>query len=470
MLPWVVSRICARADPQHLGTGRPSFRSTRNARKELASAAVLDLENAEQFRFYATAGGANPSLQDPASSKPEKLRRTAAVATIVLASVTWIGGLISLGLAQTGLPWCITLAATAGSAILSPARKARVLISASLHSAERQPVSFVESCACTYLAVSLLFFAWIVYHRLVKAPPITVTRQIVDIQLTSIADFQDKHELLPGTEAQESMRKRNSPAPVSSQGSLTAQSAPESVTARSQEAAEPAAETRPDGERAAISTPDRKTEPRAATPRQPAGRRSASQKLSPFKLTTPPARAVATAAEAEQFLLRSPPPTISPQATAAPAASRPSEGDNRPFMEEVSPPEMVELVDNDGDNSLHIWQPGGRSPGGTGSRSGLMDYLKELNRRIKAAWMPPRGESRQVEILFRIRKGGQLSMVKVVRTSGNPEADEAAIKSILGSAPFKQLPADYSMNYLDIRYSFNYNVDQLSEITGRAVH
>ncbi|MBI4533149.1 MAG: TonB C-terminal domain-containing protein, partial [Candidatus Melainabacteria bacterium] len=140
------------------------------------------------------------------------------------------------------------------------------------------------------------------------------------------------------------------------------------------------------------------------------------------------------------------------------------------FMQEVDPPELVELMDNEGNHGIHVWQPGGRSSGGTGAASELAKYLKELHKRIKAAWLPPRGQTRTTEILFRIRKTGDLVLVRVLHSSEDSQSDRQAIEAITASAPFSKLPPDCSLPYLDVKYTFNYSVDQLSEVHMQAVH
>jgi TonB family protein len=138
-------------------------------------------------------------------------------------------------------------------------------------------------------------------------------------------------------------------------------------------------------------------------------------------------------------------------------------------MEEVQPPELVEIVNNEGDQSFNLWQPGGNSTSGSGAHSELTNYLKELNRKIRRAWSPPRGQSRRAEILFRIKRSGTLALLRVLRSSGDPQADEAALQAITASSPFGGLPADYKLSYIDVAYKFNYTVDQLSEVTGGPV-
>jgi len=86
-------------------------------------------------------------------------------------------------------------------------------------------------------------------------------------------------------------------------------------------------------------------------------------------------------------------------------------------------------------------------------------YMSELSRRIKANWDPPRGdESKRVVLLFSIAKDGRLLNVKVVKTSGTPAADKAALAAVELTAPFRPLPAEFKGQSIDIQFTFDYNV------------
>ncbi len=110
---------------------------------------------------------------------------------------------------------------------------------------------------------------------------------------------------------------------------------------------------------------------------------------------------------------------------------------------------------------------GGNNPGGGGGRPGIDaikepdfgPYMRELQRRIKYNWHPPKGnESRKVVLLFKIAKNGQLLSCRVYRSSGLPSADQAALNAVKMTAPFRPLPADYKGTNIDIQFTFDYNV------------
>lgn len=86
-------------------------------------------------------------------------------------------------------------------------------------------------------------------------------------------------------------------------------------------------------------------------------------------------------------------------------------------------------------------------------------YMRELQRRIKMNWDPPKGnESKRVVLLFKIAKDGRLLSCSVFKSSGLPSADKAAINAVQATAPFRPLPAEFKGSSIDIQFTFDYNV------------
>ncbi|HEY9870600.1 MAG TPA: TonB family protein [Candidatus Obscuribacterales bacterium] len=367
-------------------------------------------------------------------------RRRLAGAAIAASSLVWIGGLLMQAPGSGVLPWCITLAASGAIALAATGRSRSVPL-ALVRAGETRPLTFVESYALTYIALSFVLCLGIIAHLLSPAPRI-IKPQIVDIELTSLADFRKQDSLLPSTEERTTLRKRTSPDQAAVQGSLAAPPA----SARTARDRRPDSRSPRHATKAAILARHSQIETREA--------RAASPDA-PSQLAAPVRRQ-------EEFNVLVPPPAVS-RRTALDVPSR-TEAADAPFMEEVAPPELVELVDNDGDDGKDVWQPGGRSSGGRGARSELAAYLKELNKRIKRSWEPPRGISRTAEIFFRVRRQGTLALLRLVRSSGDPEADEAALRAVAAALPFRALPPEYSASYLDVKYTFNYLADGLTEV------
>ena len=107
------------------------------------------------------------------------------------------------------------------------------------------------------------------------------------------------------------------------------------------------------------------------------------------------------------------------------------------------------------------------NPGGGGGRPGIDairepdfgPYMRDLQRRIKMNWDPPKGnESKRVVLLFKIAKDGRLLSCSVFKSSGLPNADKAALNAVQLTAPFRPLPAEFKGQSIDIQFTFDYNV------------
>lgn len=85
-------------------------------------------------------------------------------------------------------------------------------------------------------------------------------------------------------------------------------------------------------------------------------------------------------------------------------------------------------------------------------------YMADLQRRIKRAWFPPKGnESKRVMVVFKVHRNGTMSNLRLQRSSGLAIADQAALKAVQNAAPFRQLP-DGAPADVDIQFTFDYNV------------
>jgi TonB family protein len=352
----------------------------------------------------------------PKVALPSIVRRYLAPFFIVASSLVWISVLIACNLAQQLLPWCITFFCLAAGITLHEVTKRRTEGEkrfAPLYFGEKTTISMMESFACSYCGISFLICAIFLYSHF-HPSKIFVDQQVIDIQLSSLTDAENNHEILPSTKERPELRK-TLPSEKTMQGDLFS--------------ALPIGNSKPIPEQQFVI-------------RQPSQYSNSAASLSNKS--------------------SSPSPAVAYMVPKEPAAKL-KEKSNDILLEEVKPPEMVELTENSGDNSSALWQPGGNSSGGEGSPSMLLTYLKELHKKIKNAWSPPYGEAHSAEILFRLRKNGQLVSEKLVRSSGDNTSDEAAMHAIASCAPFKALPGDYLPEYLDLQYTFNYKVDELTE-------
>ncbi len=86
-------------------------------------------------------------------------------------------------------------------------------------------------------------------------------------------------------------------------------------------------------------------------------------------------------------------------------------------------------------------------------------YMRNVQSRIKANWQPPKGyEDLSATALFKVHKDGNIGDVQIIKSSGVKEFDEKAITAIQLTAPFRPLPKEYTLNSVNIQFTFDYNV------------
>lgn len=311
----------------------------------------------------------------------------------------------------------------------------------------REPLNILEALAFSYLCAAAILYACACLSLMVPKKPPVLSRHIVDIEFSSLTDRVDNEEILPGEKEIEDLRKRTGDL-VTVQGTLQPQPAKQPVSTRQEETrvVEKQADfRRPQESRTDVAPPAVPVTPVITTLQTPQG-------------VQPPAK---------QQPLSMPATWATQVVKNLPQKTHHTPRDsNAPMFEEVQPPELVEMVDNDGTTeSTKLNQTGGRSSGGTGAKSDLNTYLKELHKKIKTAWTPPKGQSRRAEILFRIGKPGKLVSIKLVKTSGDNETDEAAMQAVTAAVKAQgNLPPSYEALWLDIMYTFNYTAEELHEL------
>lgn len=86
-------------------------------------------------------------------------------------------------------------------------------------------------------------------------------------------------------------------------------------------------------------------------------------------------------------------------------------------------------------------------------------YMADLQRNIKHSWYPPKhNEHKRVVVTFRISKEGNVSKLRLDKSSGDAKSDQAALKAV-GNAEtkFGALP-EGAPDSVDIQFTFDYNV------------
>jgi TonB family protein len=86
-------------------------------------------------------------------------------------------------------------------------------------------------------------------------------------------------------------------------------------------------------------------------------------------------------------------------------------------------------------------------------------YIKDLQHRIKLNWNPPKDcNANKVVCLIKIGRDGRLLSSRVYKSSGYKSADMAALRAIEITAPFRQFPANFKEQSIDIQFTFDYIV------------
>jgi len=390
-----------------------------------------------------------------------KLFRGAAFVFVVFVSLTWLFSLLRTRLPSTLIPWFVVfwLGFVWGVKCIFDGEDERPKVA--WISRFREPNRLKNWLALSYLSGSILFFTLLARVPFEPFQKLLTKRQIVDIQLVSASDYLNQHELLPSTEPKPSLRKRSGD--------------PEDVVDPSNRSFKPARRSsKPTQDRSHESVPvaekDRTQSPNKMVVHKPPADRTTffiaqekPEEPAQPKQVVPknfPWRQYPTTfqmKETQQFGAHV--TTVSSQRIAY--ANAPME------VEEVHPPQLLEITDNDGEIGAEIWQAGGRSNGGKGAPSSLSTYLKEMHKKLKKNWSPPSGTSRHAQVRFRLRRDGSTVTVRLIASSGDPSVDQSALQAIAAAAPFGNLPKDYLAEYLDVLYTFNYRADELTEVTTR---
>ena len=130
-------------------------------------------------------------------------------------------------------------------------------------------------------------------------------------------------------------------------------------------------------------------------------------------------------------------------------------------MPAIPLPQPVSDSASDGEPGWSAGQEGGVPggvPGGVKQEVDFSSYLAEMQRRIKRAWHPPKGnESKTVTFKFKVSSDGSVARIRLVKSSGVTITDNAAKVAIEQAAPFPPLPQG-APEEVDIRFTFDYNI------------
>ena len=88
-------------------------------------------------------------------------------------------------------------------------------------------------------------------------------------------------------------------------------------------------------------------------------------------------------------------------------------------------------------------------------------YMQHIKHKIQNVWIYPEearqtGQQGRLLILFSIGKDGSLVKLKLLRSSGYPLLDKAALQAVKDAAPFPPLPERFGVDVLNIYATFEY--------------
>ena len=91
----------------------------------------------------------------------------------------------------------------------------------------------------------------------------------------------------------------------------------------------------------------------------------------------------------------------------------------------------------------------------------LGPYFAEIKRRVKRNWRPSvPSNNRNTILVFSIQRNGQITGLRVIRSSGSPKVDRESLEAVQKSAPFPPLPQNFPNEQLNIEFNFNIYVNQ----------
>ena len=90
-------------------------------------------------------------------------------------------------------------------------------------------------------------------------------------------------------------------------------------------------------------------------------------------------------------------------------------------------------------------------------------YLEHIKNKIQNVWVYPEeaiqtGQQGELLVLFSIDKNGNLVRLKLIRSSGYPLLDKAALQAVRDASPFPPLPKRFNLDVLNIYATFEYRL------------
>ncbi|MEM9273478.1 MAG: TonB family protein [Cyanobacteria bacterium P01_F01_bin.143] len=89
-------------------------------------------------------------------------------------------------------------------------------------------------------------------------------------------------------------------------------------------------------------------------------------------------------------------------------------------------------------------------------RLDMRNYFSKVRRRVKRNWNPQYSTKDHNTVLsFSIQRNGQITALKIRKTSGSSARDREALNAVQNSGPFDPLPANFPLEMLKVEFNFN---------------
>ena len=82
----------------------------------------------------------------------------------------------------------------------------------------------------------------------------------------------------------------------------------------------------------------------------------------------------------------------------------------------------------------------------------LSSYVAELKKRVRDNWKPSYYQKYKTTFTFNIQKDGQITALKVAKSSGNSELDRYSLEMFRKISPLPPLPPEFPLEYWGVEY------------------
>lgn len=87
------------------------------------------------------------------------------------------------------------------------------------------------------------------------------------------------------------------------------------------------------------------------------------------------------------------------------------------------------------------------------------NYMHDMQLKIKKNWTPPKYDTnKKTVLLFTAKRNGEVENIRVEKSSGSKDSDNAAIEALKKSLPFAPFAPEIKEEKIDIMFTFDYNV------------